>query len=279
MLTFSETTQLVKLRNLAKEKGRDDVLAKIDGLLQQGNPKDTMSREGRIYEEAAREEQSEYNTLKEQQAQIENLLDAARKAGKKDVVEKAVKIQSLINKEVYDFEDVTEEIRGAGSAALESLSGGILGDEAQAWAISGLTGADYDVILKDTRRVQQEFSEDHPAADLGIRIATGILPSAKLAKIAGVGSTFVGGALRQGGLATGEIGLYSFMEGEGGVEQRLENVAETFQDPLALGATALAGGLGGIAGRSVGKMQAVDRAVAEAPCPSILPQPPISQEP
>ncbi len=264
MLNFSQTTQLVKLRNLAKEKGRDDILAKVDNLLQQGIPKDTMSREGRIYEEAAREERSEYNTLKQQQEQIGNLLDAAREAGKEDVVEKAVKIQSLIDKEVYDFEDVTEEIRGAGAAALESLSGGILGDEAQAWAISGLTGADYDVILKDTRRIQQEFSEDHPAADLGIRIATGILPSAKLAKIAGVGSTFIGGALRQGGLATGEIGLYSFMEGEGGVEQRLENVAETFQDPLALGATALAGGLGGFAGRSVGKMQAVERAVAEA---------------
>jgi hypothetical protein len=264
MLNFSQTTQLVKLRKLAEEQGREDVLAKVDNLLQQGTPKDTMSREGRIYEEEAREEQSEYNTLKQQQGQIENLINAAREAGRDDVVEKAVKVQSLINKEVHDFEDITEEIRGAGAAALESLSGGVLGDEAQAWAISGLTGADYDVILKDTRRVQQEFSEDHPVTDLGIRIATGILPSAKLAKIAGVGSTFVGGALRQGGLATGEIGLYSFMEGEGGVEQRLENVAETFQDPLALGATALAGGLGGIAGRSVGRMESVERAVAEA---------------
>ena len=264
MLTFSQTTQLVKLRKLAEEQGREDILAKVDNLLQQGTPEDTMSREGRIYEEEAREEQSEYNTLKQQQEQIENLLSAAQKAGRDDVVEKARKVQSLINKEVYDFEDITEEIRGAGAAALESLSGGLLGDEAQAWAISGLTGADYDVILEDTRRVQQEFAEDHPAIDLGIRIATGVLPSAMLAKTVGVGSTFVGGALRQGGLATGEIGLYSFMEGEGGVEQRLENVAKTFQDPLALGAVGLAGGLGGIAGRGVGRMEAIERSVAEA---------------
>lgn len=264
MLNFSETTQLVKLRKLAEEQGREDVLVKIDNLLQQGTPKDTMSREGRIYEEEAKEEQTEYNTLKQQQEQIGDLLRAAKEAGRDDVVEKASKLQTLINKEVYDFEDVTEEIRGAGSAALESLSGGLLGDEAQAWAISGLTGADYDVILEDTRRVQQEFSEDHPAIDLGIRIATGVLPSAMLAKTVGVGSTFVGGAMRQGGLATGEIGLYSFMEGEGGVEQRLENVAKTFQDPLALGAVGLAGGLGGIAGRGVGRMEAIERSVAEA---------------
>jgi hypothetical protein len=264
MLTFSQTTQLVKLRKLAEEQGREDVLAKVDNLLQQGTPEDTMSREGRIYEEEAREEQSEYNTLKQQQEQIENLLSAAQEAGRDDVVEKARKVQSLINKEVYDFEDITEEIRGAGAATLESLSGGLLGDEAQAWAISGLTGADYDIILEDTRRVQQEFAEDHPAIDLGIRIATGVLPSAMLAKTVGVGSTFVGGALRQGGLATGEIGLYSFMEGEGGVEQRLENVAKTFQDPLALGAVGLAGGLGGIAGRGVGRMEAIERSVAEA---------------
>lgn len=264
MLTFSQTTQLVKLRKLAEEQGREDILAKVDNLLQQGTPEDTMSREGRIYEEEAREEQSEYNTLKQQQEQIENLLSAAQEAGRDDIVEKASKLQTIINKEVYDFEDITEEIRGAGAAALESLSGGLLGDEAQAWAISGLTGADYDSILEDTRRVQQEFAEDHPAIDLGIRIATGVLPSAMLAKTVGVGSTFVGGAMRQGGLATGEIGLYSFMEGEGGVEQRLENVAKTFQDPLALGAVGLAGGLGGIAGRGIGRMEALERSVAEA---------------
>lgn len=264
MLTFSQTTQLFKLRRLAEEQGREDVLAKVNNLLQQGTPKDTMSREGRIYEEEAREEQSEYNTLKQQQEQIENLLSAAQEAGRDDVIEKARKVQSLINKEVYDFEDITEEIRGAGAAALESLSGGLLGDEAQAWAISGLTGADYDYILEDTRRVQEEFAKDHPLMDIGIRLATGILPSAGLARAVGVGSSFVGGALRQGGLAAGEIGLYSFMEGEGGVEQRLQNVAETFQDPLALGATALAGGVGGIAGRGVGKMQAIEKSVADA---------------
>lgn len=264
MLTFSQTTELVKLRKLAEEQGREDVLAKVDNILQQGTPEDTMSREGRIYEEEAREEQSEYRTLKEQQVQIADLINAATEAGRKDVVDKARKVQSLINKEVYDFEDITEEIRGAGAAALESLSGGLLGDEAQAWAISGLTGANYDVILEDTRRVQQEFSEDHPLTDLGIRIATGLLPSAMLAKTVGVGGSFVSGALRQGGLATGEIGLYSFMEGEGGVEQRLQNVAETFQDPLALGAVGLAGGIGGSAGRGVGRAREIERSVAEA---------------
>ena len=264
MLSFSETTELVKLRKTAKAQGRQDVLEQIDSVLQQVKSTDQMSREGRIFETETKQDQQKYLELKEKQVQLSELFTLAKKQNRNDIIEKIKPVRKAIDADIFDFEDVTEEIRGAGSAALESLSGGILGDEAQAWAISGLTGADYDVILEDTRRIQQEFAEDHPATDLGIRIATGILPSAKLAKVVGVGSTFVGGALRQGGLATGEIGLYSFMEGEGGVEQRLENVAKTFQDPLALGATALAGGLGGFAGRSVGKMQAVERAVAEA---------------
>ena len=265
MLTFSQTTQLVELRKIATEQGRDDVLTKIDALLQGETPQDSMSREGRQQkaEEDIKLQQAELTQLKDQQRQLLELADAATAANRPDVLNKINTLATSIDKEIFDIEDVTEEVTGAGSAALEAVSGGLLGDEAQSWVVSGLTGEDYDSVLEETRRIQEEFAEDHPAIDLGIRIASGFVPSVALAKVVGVGTTFVGGALRQGGLTSAEIGTYSFMEGEGGVEQRLQNVAETFQNPLALGATALAGTVGGIAGRGVGRAQEIERSVVQ----------------
>jgi len=266
MLTFSQTTELVQLKKIATEQGRDDVLTKIDALLQGGTSQDSMSREGRQQkaEEGVKLQAAELRKLKDQQRELLELANVATKDNRPDVLEKINTLAATVDKEIFDIEDVTEEITGFGAAGLEAISGGLLGDEAQSWVVSGLTGEDYDSVLEETRRIQDEFSEDHPAIDLGVRIATGFIPSATLAKTVGVGKTFVGGALRQGGLTAAEIGTYSFMEGEGGVNQRLENVANTFQDPLALGATALAGTVGGIAGRGVGRAQEIERSVVEA---------------
>jgi len=266
MLTFSQTTELVQLKKIATEQGRDDVLTKIDALLQGGTSQDSMSREGRQQkaEEGVKLQAAELRKLKDHQRELLELANVATKDNRPDVLEKINTLAATVDKEIFDIEDVTEEITGFGAAGLEAISGGLLGDEAQSWVVSGLTGEDYDSVLEETRRIQDEFSEDHPAIDLGVRIATGFIPSATLAKTVGVGKTFVGGALRQGGLTAAEIGTYSFMEGEGGVNQRLENVANTFQDPLALGATALAGTVGGIAGRGVGRAQEIERSVVEA---------------
>ena len=61
-----------------------------------------------------------------------------------------------------------------------------------------------------------------------------------------------------------EISVYSFLEGEGDVASRLENVAEIAQEPLAIGAVALGGGLGGLAGRAVGRAKAIEQSVEKA---------------
>lgn len=264
MLSFSETTQLVKLRKIAKDQGREDVLEQIDSVLQQGTGTDQMSREGRIFETEARQDQQKYLELKEQQVQLSELLTLARKQNRDDIVEKLKPVRKAVDDKIFDFEDVTEEIRGAGSAALEAVSGGVLGDEAQAWAISGLTGKEYEPVLEDTRRIQKEFSEDHPITDLAIRVAAGFVPSAKLAKIVGVGKSGISGATRQAGLATGEIGLYSFMEGEGSVEKRLQNVTDTLTNPFALGAIGVAGGVGALAGRGIAKALQIEKEVEDA---------------
>lgn len=266
MLTVAETNQLIALRKFAEEKGREDVVAQVDVALKKVAPDDILPGGGRQLEiqKENQKQHEDYLELKRQQEILPKFIEFAKERGREDIVEKALITQKFVQSEIKDYEDVTEEIRGAGAAALEGLSGGIFGDEAQAWAISGITGADYDKVLEDTRRVQKEFAEDFPALDLGIRIATGILPSAMLSKAVGVGTTLIGGALRQGGLATGELGVYSFMEGEGGAEQRLQNVAETFQDPLVLGAVGLAGGVGALGGLGVGRLQALEKSVADA---------------
>ena len=264
-LSFSETSELYKLKALAKEKGRDDLIPEIDALLaSDDNQVDLMSREGRVYEKEFKAEQLEYRENKDASVQLSELLRQAEEKGRDALIAEIQALKSVVDKTVYDYEDITEEIRGAGSAALEAVSVGALGDEAQSWAIAGLTGQDYDTVLEDTRRIQEEFAEDLPVLDLGIRIAAGFIPSVRLAKALGVGKTFAGGAARQGGLTAGEIGAYSFFEGEGDAGSRLENVARTFQDPLAIGAVGLGGGLGGIAGRSVGKAKQLEEAVEKA---------------
>lgn len=263
-LSFSQIVKLEELKGLAKKQEREDVVSKIDNLMSVSKPQDVMSREARIYEEEFREEQVDYRTKKDQATKLSELLTLAKQKNNTEAIEKISKLKSVVDKEVYDYEDVTEEIRGAGSAALEAVSGGLLGDEAQSWAIAGLTGADYDSVLEDTRRIQEEFAEDQPVLDLGIRIAAGFLPSARLSKAVGVGNTFLSGAARQGGLTAAEIGVYSFLEGEGGVEQRLENVKDVMTDPLAIGAVGLGAGLGGLTGRSIGRAEQLERSVEEA---------------
>lgn len=263
-LSFSQTIKLEELKGLAEEQGREDVVSKINNLMSVAKPQDVMSREARVFEEEFREEQVDYRTKKEQATKLNELFDLAKQKNNTEAIEKISKLKSLVDKEVYDYEDITEEIRGAGSAALEAVSVGLLGDEAQAWAVSGLTGADYDGVLEDTRRIQEEFAEDQPVLDLGIRIAAGFLPSARLAKAVGVGKTFLSGAARQGGLTSAELAAYSFLEGEGGFEQRLENVQDVMTDPLAIGAVGLGAGLGGLTGRSIGRAEQLERSVEEA---------------
>ena len=85
-----------------------------------------------------------------------------------------------------------------------------------------------------------------------------------LSKAAGVGKTFAGGFGRQAGVTGTEVGTYAFMEAEGGPEQRLKAVGETLTDPLFGGVVGLAGTLGGVGGRAVGRTERLERQLADA---------------
>ena len=138
-LSFSETSELYKLKALAEEKGRDDLIPEIDALLaSDDNQVDLMSREGRVYEKEFKAEQLEYRENKDASLQLSELLRQAEEKGRDDLIPEIQELKSVVDKTVYDYEDITEEIRGAGSAALEAVSVGALGDEAQScWRVAG----------------------------------------------------------------------------------------------------------------------------------------------
>ena len=85
-----------------------------------------------------------------------------------------------------------------------------------------------------------------------------------LSRAAGVGKTFAGGFGRQAGVTGAEVGTYAFMEAEGGLQPRLQAVGEALTDPLLGGVVGLAGTLGGVGGRAVGRAEKLERQVAEA---------------
>ena len=267
MANYSLVNQIITLQRAAKDQNNEDAYEKATSLLQQvASPSldDQLSREGRIYAEEQRQEQENYNTLLSQSNQINTLLDAARTSDRQDVVSRLLDLKSNVDNKLFDYTDITEEIQGLGIIALESVTAQLASEEVQAKLYSEITGVPYDTALSEYRRVESEFERDHPVAGIATRIAVGLLPTIALSRALGPGATFASGALRQGGLAAAEIAGYSFAEAEGDAASRLEAVGETLTDPLAIGATLVSGGLGGLVGRAQGKALQLEQDINSA---------------
>ena len=266
-MNYSELVQLNKLREKAKEKGRQDIVDEINQLFASVEEEPSyLSREDRMLagEQRAEAEQEQYRELLRNKDQLKGLLDDAKRKGRDDLLPELLAVQKQVDAEIFDMEDLSEEVIGLGLAATEALTVGIVGDETAARLRSTATGEDYSESLKEVRRIQADFAEDSPLVDMGVRIAAGFVPATRLAKFAGVGTTAAGGAARQAGVTSAEIGTYAFLETEGDVESRLAGVAETMTDPLVLGITAVAGTGGGLLGRSVGKDLELDDSLRQA---------------
>lgn len=260
-MNFSQQSKVYKIRKLAEARGRQDVIDVLESL---PTPKDPVStREGRLFDRE-KEWQLTYRDRLEQRKKLEEIEKLAQEEGRTEIIEALKPVRKKIEADIFDAEDISEEAIGAGIAITEGLTVGIVGDEAAASIRSKVTGEDYETSLSEMRRMEREFAEDHRAIDIGIRIGAGLIPSVRLAKMAGVGTTGVSGAARQAGVTSAEIGTYQFAEGEGGLEGRLENVARTATSPLAVGAIALTGGLGGISGRAINKDLELDAALRVA---------------
>lgn len=263
-MSFRVQTMAYKVRKLAEAQGRDDILEALNSL---PIPDDGVStREGRLFQRE-REDQLLYRDRLEQREQLKEVERLAKEKGRQDVLDALVPIKAQIDADIFDAEDISEEAIGTGIAITEGLTLGIVGDEAAASIYSKVTGEDYETSLSEMRRMEKEFARDHRAIDMGIRIGAGLIPSVRLAKMAGVGTTAASGAARQSGITSAEIATYRFAEGEGGVQERLEGVKDLATDPLALGAVALTGTFGAVGGRVVGKdleLEAGLRAAVEA---------------
>lgn len=129
-----------------------------------------------------------------------------------------------------------ERLGQALNAGGESMTLGLVGDEADAAARSLINGQGYDANLQRAREREAQFAEETPIADAVSRIGGALLP-AFLTR--GATTPQTGGLLRRsavsGAQGAGMGGLYGFMEGEGGFRERLGE-----------------GGVGGLIGGAIG---------------------------
>ena len=199
-----------------------------------------LSREEREIEAV-----KENEALLERVAEVDSMLEKlVSKGAPEELIAKGQELRRI----VADPLDVTEEIRAVGGVALEGLTAGIVGDEARAFALSKLTGVDYETQLAEERRIEEELFEQHPALAYTTLIGTSLIPSSMLMKMAGVGKTLASGAVRQGGVAFAEGAVYGFMEGEGDFAERTSNALKTGIISGGIGAT-----VGGFLGRAEGR--------------------------
>ena len=122
--------------------------------------------------------------------------------------------------------------KGATAAALlnkagESLTLGVIGDEAAAKADSLVGRGSYDDRLNFYRDQQTQVEQDQPALSLAADIAPALIPGAGAASAVGKLGTVVGRTVAGGIAGATAGGIYGFAEGEGGFSERARNAGNT----------------------------------------------------
>lgn len=118
----------------------------------------------------------------------------------------------------------------------ESLTFGLVGDEAAAAADSAIGRGGYDERLDFYRQNESDMEAQHPGMSLAARLAPAAIPSSAIMRGVLGGATMAGRVARGVGAGAGLSGTYAFMEGEGGAQNRAEGI---------LPAAAIGGALGG----------------------------------
>lgn len=143
----------------------------------------------------------------------------------------------------------------------EALTYGVVGDEAAAGADALIGRGDYDERLDKYRADETRMWQEDPALAVAATVAPAFIPGVGQASLVGRAPGMVGKVAL--GAATGAAGggLYGFMEGEGGLDNRTDQ---------AIPAAGLGAGLGaaiplvGAGVQSVAKGRAARKAVASA---------------
>lgn len=113
-----------------------------------------------------------------------------------------------------------EKIGSFLNKAGESMTFGLVGDEASAAVEGVMPGVNYADRRDHYRQQERQFEQDHPVAALGAELLPMAIPGAGAASWAMRGGNLGGKMLRGGTVAGAQGGTYGFMEGEGGAEQR-----------------------------------------------------------
>ncbi|WP_143535193.1 hypothetical protein [Roseivivax jejudonensis] len=117
----------------------------------------------------------------------------------------------------------------------ESLTLGLVGDEAAAATDAAMGRGSYDERLQVRRDQEQQLRDENPGVAFAAEVAPALIPGAGGAKLAAKASNALGRSGAGMALGAGAGGLYGFLEGEGDASARAQSGA-------------LTGALGGIFG-------------------------------
>ena len=158
---------------------------------------------------------------------------------------------SLAGRLKDNFLGVDDGVQSTGETAAamlnragEVMTGGLIGDEAGAGVDAALGRGTYDERLGFYRGQQEDLRNNNPGLSLGAEVAgagVGLLvPGGMVARSGGLAKRMAGSAI----MGAGAGGIHGFMEGEGGLENRVQSGASAGSVGGAVGAAIPVGGAG-----------------------------------
>lgn len=135
--------------------------------------------------------------------------------------------ENIVGDDDPTTQNTGEKIGSFLNKAGESLTFGLIGDEASAAAESLLPGVEYETRRDHYRDQERQFTEEHPVAALGAELAPLAIPGVGAMGAAAKGVGLGRAALKGAAVAGTQGATYGFMEGEGGTDQRLRDAGSS----------------------------------------------------
>ncbi|MEQ8431714.1 MAG: hypothetical protein RIB69_14895 [Roseovarius sp.] len=172
---------------------------------------------------------------------LERQLLARQKLARQNVAQapkdwKTTLWENIIGDNDPTTQNTGEKIGSFLNKAGESMTLGLVGDEASAAVESLAPGVDYEARRDHYRQQERQFSEDHPIASIGAEFAPLAIPGLGVANAATRGVGLGRAAVQGAGLAGAQGATYGFMEGEEGFRNRLNEAGEAGALSAGLGA-------------------------------------------
>ena len=131
-----------------------------------------------------------------------------------------------------------EKLGTALNSAGESLTLGLVGDEAAGAADAMIGRGDYAARRDKYRKDQEQFQNENPKTAFAAELAPMLIPGVGAAGVAAKGVSAGSKLARAAGIGAASAGTYGFMEGEGGLGERAKQGAVSAALGGAVGAAA-----------------------------------------